>query len=175
MPAAGSPPKARERIKTSTEKRAIGGKTVGFYKKVIISMLCAMFSLVVLSNGSEAETRPLNYTASGSFGSSAFTFPDGNPATSITLTGKSTSGPVTVQEWAAAVFNGKECTPVGGAPNSGVEVTFQDSLEVITFINTGDELIQNLLSGTECFSLGPFSGTLTVNNAGGTGKFAGAT
>ena len=153
----------------------MGGRTVSFYNKVVISMLCAALSLAVLANGSEARTNPMNYTASGSFGSSAFTFPDGNPATSITLTGKATGGPVTIQEWGAGVFNGKTCTPPGGTTGSGSEVVFKDSLEIITFTNTGDELIQELESGTECFSFGPFGGTLTVNNVGGTGKFAGAT
>ncbi len=144
-------------------------------KTIVVSMLCAMLSLASLGGSSEAATTPMNYTASGSFESSAFTFPDGNPSTSITLTGKSTAGPVTIQEWAAAVFTANKCTPAGGAPNSGFEVIFKDSLEVITFVKTGDQLIQNLVSGSECFSLGPFSGTLTVNNVGGTGRFAGAT
>jgi hypothetical protein len=150
-------------------------KSVTFYKTTVLSVICTVLSLVVLAKGSEAGTTPMNYTASGSFGSSAFTFPDGNPATSITLTGKSSVGPVNIEEWGAGAFDGKTCTPSGGAPNSGSEVNFKDSLEVITFVNTGEELIQGLVSGTECFSLGPFSGTMTVKNVGGTGRFAGAT
>ena len=43
----------------------MGGRTVSFYNKVVISMLCAALSLAVLANGSEARTNPMNYTASG--------------------------------------------------------------------------------------------------------------
>ncbi len=147
--------------------------------RFVISMLCAVFFLTVLTGRAEAESTPMNYTASGAFGSSAFTFPDGKRATSINLVGTSTSGPVTVREWAAGNFTGK-CTPQSGTPNAGSLVTFADSLAVITFESTGAQLVQNLVSGTECidFTSGPpfpFAGVLTVENTGGTGKFAGAT
>jgi hypothetical protein len=62
---------------------------------------------------------------------------------------------------------------------AGSQSTFGNSLEVITFKATGDVLLQNLVSGTECVDNSgppfPFEGTLTVTNVGGTGKFAGAT
>jgi hypothetical protein len=145
-------------------------------------IICTILVLAVSSDRSEAETQPFNYTASGSFGSSAFTFPDGNPSTSITLVGTSTAGPVTVYEWAAgAGFNGKQCTLPGGVLNAGLAATFADSIGIIRIAGTGDELVQTLVSGTECidFSSGqppfPFNGVLTVNFVGGTGKFSGAT
>jgi hypothetical protein len=101
------------------------------------------------------------------------------------LEGTSTFGPITVHEWAAGsstqtVF--LSCTAPGGA--AGTQYDFADSLEVITFKATGDVLLQNLVSGTECIDnsinsgappAAPFDGTLTVTNVGGTGKFAGAT
>ena len=74
------------------------------------------------------------------------------------------------------------CTAPGGVPGSLSD--FADSLEIITFKKTGDVLLQNLVSGTECAASSiltgapppaPFEGTLTVTNVGGTGKFDGAT
>lgn len=146
-----------------------------------ISSLCAFFSFAVFGAVSGADAKPFNYTATGSFQPAVFVFPDGTPADSITLTGTSTSGPITVQEWASGTGTSiGSCTPPGGAANSGSEGPFADSLEIITVQATGDVLIQNLVSGTECadFSVPPpipFAGTLTVTNVGGTGKFAGAT
>ncbi len=149
-------------------------------RSVIIPTLCAV--LLAFSAVSEAGSKPLNYTASGGFEQTPFSyFPDGAPSGSITLAGTSTSGPITVHEWAAASANGNTCTPPSGVPNAGLQATYSDSLEIITFKATGDFLIQNLVSGTICIDLTsasppfPFYGILTVSNVGGTGKFAGAT
>jgi hypothetical protein len=138
-------------------------------------------TLLTFSAVAEAGTSPFNYIATGSFELSAFFFPDGTEGTSITLEGPSTSRPITVHEWASG--KGKtigRCTPPGGKPNTGLKYTYTDSLEIITFKATGDFLIQNLVSGTQCFNIRapfpiPFNGTLIVRNVGGTGKFAGAT
>jgi hypothetical protein len=143
-----------------------------------ISILCA--ALLAFSAVSQAEARPLNYTASGSFESAVFVFPDGKPSESITLAGSSTAGPITLHQWIAASLNGNTCTLPGGVSNTGKEGTFTDSFAVIRFA-CGDLLVQTLVSGTFCIDLSspgplfPFAGVLTVENTGGTGKYAGAT
>jgi hypothetical protein len=145
---------------------------------LIISI--AFTALPAFSAVSEAWTQPLNYTASGSFESAVFAFPDGNPSESITLAGTSTSGPITLHQWIAASLNGNKCTLPGGVSNAGEQGTFTDSFAVIRF-KCGDLLVQTLVSGTFCIDLSvpgpifPFAGVLTVKNIGGTGKYVGAT
>ena len=152
-------------------------------RSVVIPLFLAALLMVALATRSEArnETKKFEYIATGGFEPTLFIFPDGNQGVvSITLEGTSTFGPITVHEWAVGsstqtVF--PPCTAPGGA--AGALYDFADSLEIITFKKTGDVLLQNLVSGTECDSNSgppsPFEGTLTVTNVGGTGKFAGAT
>jgi hypothetical protein len=142
---------------------------------------CALLSLIALVPQVQAETNPFKYTATGFFGPDLYVFADGTSGNSITENGRSSAGPISIKEWASGFVNGKSCTPPSGVPGSGVDVTFTDSFEVITVLGTGDQLFQNLVSGTECIDFTPsappfpFDGTLTVENVGGTGKFSGAT
>jgi hypothetical protein len=141
-----------------------------------LSMLVVVLAMS-LASLAEAKTKPFNYTASGSFGPDLHVFADGTNGNAITVS----SDKVTVKEWASGAPNGNTCTPPSGVAGSGTEVTFTDSFAIITVLATGDQLFQNLVSGTECIDLTPaappfpFNGTLTVQNVGGTGKFAGAT
>lgn len=153
-------------------------------RSLITLLVFVALWVLALGGRSEAASIPFSYTAAGSFTGDIYIFPDATEGGSITLQGRSSSGPVTVQEWAS--FSGpaplpNSCTPPGGPANEGTLFSYADSLEVITFLATGDVLVQNLVSGTACadFSLlpspVPFDGTLIVSNVGGTGKFAGAT
>jgi hypothetical protein len=149
---------------------------------VILPILCAV--LLGFDVPSEAGTKPFSYQASGTVEPTLFTFPDGYPTSSVTFNGMSTLGPITVNIWVTAgggqtVF--PVCTPPSGVPGAGEEFKFNDHLDIIRFHATGDILIQNLISGTICLDASSgfvppfaFKGMLTVNNVGGTGKFAGA-
>jgi hypothetical protein len=164
-----------------------GRKIVNINRWAIIPLFLAASLMIALATRSEAgsKTKNFEYIATGGFEPTLFIFPDGNQGDSITLEGTSTFGPITVHEWATGssaqtVF--PPCTAPGGVPGSLSD--FADSLEIITFKKTGDVLLQNLVSGTECAASSiltgapppaPFEGTLTVTNVGGTGKFAGAT
>jgi hypothetical protein len=149
---------------------------------VIVPILCAV--LLGFDAPSEAGTKAFSYEASGTVEPTLFTFPDEYPTSSVTFKGMSTFGPITVNIWVAAgggqtVF--PPCTPPSGVPGAGEEFKFNDHLDIIRFHATGDVLIQNLVSGAICLDASSgfvppfaFKGTLTVNNVGGTGKFAGA-
>lgn len=147
-------------------------------KYAAVTTLATLFVLVIAVQV-QAKTKPLNYTASGGFEPTVFTFADGTIADSITLTGISTAGPITVHEWASGSNTQTSfpaCTLLDG--EAGTLGDFADSFEVITFKN-GDVLLQTLLSGSECNPNNAtppinFEGTLTVQNVGGTGKWAGA-
>jgi hypothetical protein len=148
---------------------------------VIVPILCAV--LLGFDAPSEAKTQPFSYEASGTVEPTLFTFADGYPTSSVTFSGMSTFGPITVNTWVAAgggqtVF--PACTAPGGVPGAGQEFKFNDHLDIIRFHASSDVVIQNLVSGTICLDFSPvappypFKGTLKVNNVGGTGKFAGA-
>jgi hypothetical protein len=148
---------------------------------LVAATFCALLFLTALVPRVQAKTNPFKYAAAGSFGPDLYVFADGTSGNSITLIGWSNAGPISAKEWGSGSANGKSCTPPSGVAASGVEVTFTDSFEIITVIRTGDQLFQNLVSGTECIDFTPpeppfpFDGTLTVQNVGGTGKFSGAT
>lgn len=155
-------------------------------KKSAVILLGLVLSLVAFNKSSAAGTKtPFSYTAYGTFeGPLNAVFPNGNadfpegfPVFSITLQGTgtfgSTTGPITVKEWA---FGGASVVSSCGPGGSGTELSYGDSYEVITFLTTGDVLLQNLVSGTQCLGSSgpptPFNGTLFVSNVGGTGQFA---
>jgi len=148
---------------------------------LVTATVGALLSLTVLVPRVLAETNPFKYTATGFFGPDLYVFADGTSGNSITEIGRSNAGPISVKEWGSGFANGKSCTPPSGVPGSGVDVTFTDLFTIITVIGTGDQLFQNLVSGTECIDFTPpeppfpFEGTLTLKNVGGTGKFSGAT
>jgi hypothetical protein len=146
----------------------------------LFAMAVALFAAApVLAAGNSSLS--FSYIATGSFEPASFAFPDGTMGDSITLQGNSTKyGPITVHEWASGSAN-QTPTPCTLPDGSAGMQSFSDSNEVITQLNTGDVLLQNLVSGTNCVANLPiappfeFAGTLHVVNAGGTGKFANAT
>jgi hypothetical protein len=148
---------------------------------LVTATVCALLSLTAVVPRVQAKTNSFKYTATGTFGPDVYVFADGTSGNSITVIGRSNAGPISAKEWGSGSSNGKSCTPPSGVVGSGVEVTFTDSFEIVTVIGTGDQLFQNLVSGTECIDFTPpkppfpFDGTLTVQNVGGTGKFSGAT
>ena len=152
-----------------------------FARWLVTTTFCPLLALTALVPRVQAKTNPFKYTATGFFGPDLYVFADGTSGNSITEIGRSNVGPINIKEWGSGFANGKSCTPPSGVPGSGVDVTFTDLFTIITVIGTGDQLFQNLVSGTECIDLTPpeppfpFDGTLTLQNVGGTGKFSGAT
>src|SRR5262245_12440880 len=135
--------------------------------------------LAVASGRVEAKEKPFHAPFAGTItNKDDFSF-TGTPGGSSyeTIAGKSTLGAYTAQAVAELRPDSNTCPLQGGG--SGVEFVVNGDVVVLSFLERGDSLFLHLspLGQLACQdpATGAFSGQITFDVSGGTGRFAGAT